>query len=279
MNSKFALIIAIILGAFSAIAIKNYINNIEKKVAAPKKQQSFLVAKMTLKPGQRIKASDLDVHEMPREFFDRKNMMTREDSTAVIGQTIYYEVKKGSIILRAHFKPAGTGVGSGSIIKRKSGVISLGPGERAISLKVDGLTGVAMLLKPSEFVDIYWTGGADAESAKLLGLKPSSSGGGSDKVSFLLLSDVQVLALDNRTHLTPRQFGNRIVQPKANYSSITVRCRSYEEAKLLIQAQVSGRLTMAKKGNDHNVVDDDTALNVPKMIMLSRKANNIRSKH
>jgi pilus assembly protein CpaB len=277
MNSKIAFILAIILGAFAAIAVKKYIQKVESTVDTQTVKIGILVASTSLKANQLIKASDFSVVEIPYNLYDSQNMQSPEDGSKRIGTQIYYDVQKGIALMKSHFDQPNNGVDS-NLENIQSSSSRLKPSERAVTLKVDGITGVAMLLKPGEYIDVYWTGQTSNEISAFLGIKPDASQN-LEKVTTLLLSDVQIMALDNRYNLVPTAAKNRIMNVKENYGTITVRCRSYEEAKMLIHAQTSGKLTMTKKGEDDLVVEGDEALDLMQMLKLSRKVNALRKKN
>ena len=277
MNSKIAFILAIILGAFAAIAVKKYISKVESTVDTQTVKIGILVASTSLKANQLIKASDFSVVEIPYNLYDSQNMQSPEDGSKRIGTQIYYDVQKGIALMKSHFDQPNNGVDS-NLENIQSTSSRLKPNERAVTLKVDGITGVAMLLKPGEYIDVYWTGQTSNEISAFLGIKPDASQN-LEKVTTLLLSDVQIMALDNRYNLVPTAAKNRIMNVKENYGTITVRCRSYEEAKMLIHAQTSGKLTMTKKGEDDLVVEGDEALDLMQMLKLSRKVNTLRKKN
>lgn len=276
MNSKIALILAIILGAFAAITVKVYIGKIQTQVTDKNSLRKIIVANTTLKSGQLIKDSDIGQIAIENDLFDKANMLAYEEASSIINKQIYYDVSKGVALMKTHFEPHGSDNNT-PLIDVQTASAKLKPFERAVTLKVDGLTGVAMLLKPGEYVDIYWTGQTTVEIANFLGFKNDGTQN-LEKVTTLILSDVQIMALDNRYNMVATVAKNRVVNVKENYGSITVRCKSYEEAKMLIHAQTVGKLTMAKKGEDQNVVENDEALDLLQMLKNSRKANSIRRK-
>lgn len=277
MNSKIALILAIILGAFAAITVRMYIKKVEDTESHKKILRQVLVADTNLKSGQIIKDTDIGIIKIEASIFDEKNMFTNADANSLINKQIYYDVSKGVALMKTHFEPNGNNSAEGNLIELQTDSAKLKPFERAVSLKVDGLSGVAMLLKPGEYIDIFWTGQNTVEMSNFLGIKNDGTQN-LEKVTTLLLSDVQIMALDNRYNLVATVAKNRLVNVKENYSSITVRCRSYEEAKMLIHAQTVGKLTMSKKGQDQIVIENDEALDQLQMLKLSRKVNAIRKK-
>lgn len=105
----------------------------------------------------------------------------------------------------------------------------LTPGMRAFTIRMDASSGISGTLRPSDNVDIYWSGR-----------------GANGNVTRLLSSSVQIIALDENAD-QDRTF-NGIPR------SVTVQA-SPETIAMLTQGQSTGRLTMSLVG-----LDDQTAL-------------------
>ncbi len=277
MNTKVAIFIAIILAIFSAIAVRMYIKDIEKQNLDRLRPVEVLIAATNVEAGKVATSQDIKMISIPRELYDSNNMYQSSDSTALIGKLQFNRsIKNGTIILRGYLGVVG--VNPNDSLSGLSGVkasMSLAPNERAVTLKVDALSGVAMLLRPKEYVDIFWTGELTKPMAQKLGI-PFSSDKRSETVTLVLLSDVQLMALDNRETNMPGVTRGKVVAPKESYSSVTVVCKSWEEAKMLIFAQTSGKITLVKKGSDHIVVEDDQGVTSENFLDLARKVNLIR---
>lgn len=106
----------------------------------------------------------------------------------------------------------------------------LTPGLRAFTIRVDQNSGISGTLRPSNTVDIYWTG-------------RGAEGG---EVTRLLSSGVRILALDENAD----QDRNFIGVPR----SITIEAEA-ETVATLAQGQSTGRLSLSVVG-----LDDTTAL-------------------
>lgn len=105
----------------------------------------------------------------------------------------------------------------------------LQPGLRAFTIRVDASSGISGTLRPSDTVDIYWSGrGAEGD------------------ITRLLSSSVQIIALDENAD-QDRTF-NGIPR------SVTVQATP-ETIATLAQAQSTGRLSMSLVG-----LDDETAI-------------------
>lgn len=279
MNSKVALFLAIILGAFAAISVRMYIAGIEKKEMESKTLRKIVIANKSLKANHILQATDIDFVMVEQRLYSKENMLTDSNANDIINRPIYYDVGQGEIILKSYTIPTNTSGGAdSSLLNIQSNNAKLNQLEKAVTLKVDQLTGVAMLLKPSDHIDVFWTGQTTPEISKFLGITTTEINANVDKVTVLLLSDVYIMALDNRYGLSPTVARDRLINPKENYGSVTVRCRNYEEAKMLIHAQSSGKLTMVKRGDDNQVIDSDNAVDILEMLKVSRKVNAMRQK-
>ena len=70
MNSKIALILAIILGAFAAITVKVYIAKVETSAKDKNSLRQIIVAKTSLKAGQLLKETDIGTRPIETDLFD-----------------------------------------------------------------------------------------------------------------------------------------------------------------------------------------------------------------
>ena len=105
----------------------------------------------------------------------------------------------------------------------------LSPGTRAFTIRVDQNSGISGTLRPSNLVDIYWTGrGEEGE------------------ITRLLSSSVKIIALDEN----PDQDRTFSGVPR----SLTVEAAP-ETIAILAQGQSTGRLSLSLVG-----IDDETAL-------------------
>lgn len=104
-----------------------------------------------------------------------------------------------------------------------AGVASrLGTGMRAFSLSVDVTTGVAGFIRPSDRVDVYWTGRANGEN-----------------VTRLIQSNLQIIAVDQQDDQDSR---NPVLA-----RTITVEAAP-DRIAALAQAQATGTLSLALVG-------------------------------
>lgn len=112
-----------------------------------------------------------------------------------------------------------------------AGITSLlAPGMRAFTIKVDVQTGVSGFLRPSDRVDVYWTGT----------LRSGNNGRG-ESVTTLIKSAIEIIAIDQTAD------GNRTGEATVA-RTITVQV-SPQDVAALAQAQTSGSLSLALVGS------------------------------
>ena len=116
----------------------------------------------------------------------------------------------------------------------------LSPGNRAFTIRVDQNSGISGTLRPSDTVDIYWTG-------------RSSTG----EVTHLLAASVQIIALDENAD-QDRSF-NGIPR------SVTIEAEP-EIIATMAQAQSTGRLSLSLVGLDDVASTDHIQINSDSML-------------
>ena len=148
------------------------------------------------------------------------------DRFILAGKTINRDIERGEPLFKSYFRTP---------VVRLEKTINLG--ERAITLKVDNITGVAGNVVPGSHVDIWGTFDLALAPAGGRATGPSSQEG----VTAPLLSNVTVLAVDNRTRAGEYSLARGM---RDTYGSVTIAVTP-EEAGMFIYAQSIGMLTLA----------------------------------
>ena len=221
MKNKLALFIAVILGLIAVYGISRYLGSKEEKFAEQHRTVLVTVAATRIPANTVIQANMLSPQgeAIPESVVTRRHILHRDRST-LVGQTINQNVERGTPLLSSYFlRP----------VERLEKKLDIG--ERALSLNVDTVSGVAGNLVPGSHVDI-------------LGTFPTTSGvGGKTSLTMLLLPNVTVLAVDNRTremqYVTARSGARR-----SQYSAVTVAVTP-KEANIILCAQQYGNLTLS----------------------------------
>ena len=238
MKNKLALVVAVVLGLIAVFGIKQWMHT--QTVNSEQKNRTVRVAAA----GKRIVAgTHIDTScllkeeakdgkvllgiEIPEAAVTAENIAV-SDEDKLYGLTINRTVERGEPLLVSYFRQP---------IEKLDAQLHLG--ERAITLRVDAITGVASNVAPGSHVDIIGT----FPLAQQAGAAPVKAAGAAASRTLLLFQDVTIIAVDNRT-----RDEDYVASPAAtrsrNYSSVTVAATPLE-ANVLVFAQQYGTLTLA----------------------------------
>ena len=248
MKARLALVVAIVLGAVAAFGVRNYLQKEELKIRVKIKPVNILVAAKRIPKGAVITPDMVTSKEVSASGLTPLHMLER-DSLLVLNMRSNRDIERNSPLTRDYFEE--------TKLELDRNQQALPKGYRAVTVPVDSVTGVAGNVRPGSHVDIFGTfdvavkaGGTRRES-----VRPVTR-------TVLMLSDVTVLAIDNRTTATLYALAAR--RQGAIYTTITVSVTP-EEAMLLIYAQNRGKLTLALRnaldvlpGPALNDVDEQT---------------------
>jgi pilus assembly protein CpaB len=147
----------------------------------------------------------------------------------VVGRVVDATIPAGSAIREAILAPDGTPPGLR---------VRIAPGFRAVSVKIDEVSGVAYQLQPGSFVDVF-------------AVMTSRRDGSKKTASRLVLQQVEVGAV-GRTLSSGADPGGKGKAAK----SVTLLVKDREVSKLHL-AQVRGKLTFALRGSDDESLADN----------------------
>ena len=158
------------------------------------------------------------------------NAVLAKDYELLIGQKLIYPMKKGDTVLwTSLFSEAE---------RLKTGLANtVTKGERALTIAVNEVSGVAGLIKPNDHIDILCTVRSEISE---------------EEATITLLQNVTILA----TGLAMAGDHNK----KSGYNSLTLLV-SLEEAELLVFAQKKGKLITILR----NAEDIETRKDIPKV--------------
>ncbi|OIQ74866.1 hypothetical protein GALL_434750 [mine drainage metagenome] len=157
---------------------------------------------------------------------------------------------KARIVLRAtdQFEP----ILSSAVTKpgEDAGITTLlAKGMRAFAIRVDVASGVSGFLRPSDHVDIYWTG---------------NGGGATGDVTRLIEPGVNVIAVDQTS-------SNSQTTATIIARTITVEATPQQVATLA-QAQATGKLSMSLVGNNDSSVASAVEVDSNRLLGIQAKA-------
>ncbi len=251
MNKKALLIIAgsVLCGIIAVILVNRYMAN--QKAEVTKGWDMVQVLFMTEKAprGTMIKSYMIKGKEIPERYV-HGNAILPKDADLVIGQVLNYPLKKDDMLLW-------TDLGREEEIKkiRHRGLAgTITPGERALTVPVDVVSGVGGHLKPSDHIDILCT------------VRSQETG---EEATLTLLQNITILATGSNLAV------NRATRSTYNHITILV---TLEEAELVVFARQKGKLAAVLR----NPEDIETHKEIPKMdfsdIMKAEFRRNIQEK-
>jgi Flp pilus assembly protein CpaB len=214
VTNKLALVVAVALGILSILGIKVYVGNIIKQNEIMTEPVDCLVAAHDIPAGRAFTAEDIESHQFPRAAIEAGLKTSRvTDRNTVIGAKVVFPIAEGQILQTYHFPAIGRPIG-------KRFATELKPDQRAITIPISRVSGVAGLLRPSDNVDIVCYTTFTDQNAK------------SVAVTFTAFSSVLVLATDAITDPYDVNAGT-------GYSTITLRL-SADDANTLLHNMYSG---------------------------------------
>jgi pilus assembly protein CpaB len=231
MAKKKLLIAAIIVGAFAALLVWLYHQQQKKKVENFMADQVEVIkAARDIPAGTPLTEDKVTSEKVPRRFLP-PNPVQKDEFDIYAGTPVAGHVEEGAMILTSDFAVAETS-------SQLSGNIP--PGERAMSVPVDNISGVSGLLRPGDRVDILGTFPISSQDQVI------PEAGGSDSVGYVtmtLLQNVTLLAVGQEISgvTSGQQQGSG--RARGGYSTVTAAV-TIDEAELVTIAQTRGELTL-----------------------------------
>lgn len=224
--------IGLALAGFGVYLAKGYIDQTDAVIAAAQNARQsaapaiqtveVLVASRALRYGEPIRADDVRAVTWPADAVPPGAFT---EISALIPDT-----ERPRVALRAMEPSEPLLAVKVSAPGQSAGIAAmLTPGNRAFTIRVDASSGISGTLRPSDTVDIYWTGR-----------------GASGEVTRLLADGVQIIALDENAD-QDRAFNG---VPR----SVTIQAEP-EIIATMAQGQSTGRLSLSLVG-----LDDTTAI-------------------
>ncbi|GEM_PF-760655 len=239
MKNKLALILAVVLGLVAVYGFQKVLQNRQNDFQNKFKPQRIAAAGERITAGTPVLPKMLykDVDNLPGKIVTESTVTADDimaDDQRFLGQVINKTVERGEPLRWSYFRQP--------VEKLEQ---KLNAGERAVTLRVDNVTGVAGNLVPGSRVDVIGTFPTSTQQGAAA-RAPAAAGapmtGATASHTVLLLDNVRILAVDSRTHDEEYVISNgaRV----KSYSTITVAV-SPLEANLLVYAQQDGALTMS----------------------------------
>jgi pilus assembly protein CpaB len=153
MKGKGAFAISLILGLIAMFAVLAYISREKNKIFENTKAEKVLVAKKDIFEMERLDESMVEFTEVPHRFVQPKAVTSLEE---VVGQVSAVPIFQGEQIVATKLVAFGWDTGL---------AMKVPPGLRALAIPITDVTGVAGLIKPGNYVDLYGTFKVKGKSA------------------------------------------------------------------------------------------------------------------
>lgn len=246
MKSK--AIIPLILGLAVGVAtVKLAINTIRKAQAGnqPIAMVQTVRAKQDIAPYNTITAEMVEVIDTPASLLvpDGDRCETLE---SVLGRVSAKPIPQFAPVLQSMIAPEGTLAGM---------VGRIPEGYRAVSVRIDEVTGVAFQISPGDWVDVIVV----MDVAR-------SRGAGRDTIAEVILQNVQVAAIGYATASSSRPGMGKIKPAK----SATLLVAEAHVPKLHL-ASTRGKITLAMRGHEGGVSDHPASASLSDVISALRK--------
>lgn len=214
------LIIAVALAGAAAWGAQRWMKIQAVRMAKSTKSVAVVViAADSMEAGRRLEASSLKLmhipaQKMPKDSFPKAGLLT--------GRVLRSPVAKGEVIVESKLAPRGSGGGLAAVV---------GPGYRAMTVKVDDVIGVGGFVKPGDRVDVVVT------YAK----GPFRN----DPVSRTVLQDVTVLTVGAEV-----QKGVKSRRAKVRRTNVVALKLTPKQAELLALASLEGKLLLSLRNQN-----------------------------
>ncbi|MDF1660224.1 MAG: Flp pilus assembly protein CpaB [Planctomycetota bacterium] len=219
MNNKLALIVAVVLGILSIVGINMYIQKIKQDSIRGEELVDVYVASKRVAAGSVIEESFVAVKQIPSKFVRSLRGSQIKKREAIVNSTALIDIEENQIIQSYHVD-ADFKVGQGLDFKSTY---------RAITIKVDAVSGIAGMLRPGDWVDVI--GCFELQGFGVGGVKIP-------QITSVLMRQIKVLATDQQTDPNSKsaQFAYRTVTLRVNPEQVTK----------VAHAQMFGKIFLAK---------------------------------
>ena len=207
------LVVAILLGIAAAIGVRGYLKSQEREFQQQHRMVEVAVANRSILAGETLTEDMVSYNEKPADSLSSEDI-PRPFIGGYLDQKVTGNIDRSSQILVRHFVAPRASPASGVLVE----------GRRAITIAVDSTSGVAGLIRPRDRIDIYAT-----------------TSGGSEPETWSVLSDVTVLAVDDRMSETTAGIADYRGY-RRGYATLTLAVTPLE-AQLLVYLKEHGRLT------------------------------------
>lgn len=231
------LIAGLALAGFAVYMAQNYIGAYQTALEQERSKsnanvavQGIYVATRALDYGEIITDDDIALMPWPKQtlpdnFFDEANPLNAEGAELRVALR---PIERNEAIMASKVSEPGADAGLTSRLER---------GQRAFAIKVDVASGVSGFLRPTDRVDVYWTGRVRSNDPNM----PTG------EVTKLIETGIKLIAIDQTSETDTTQ--TTIAR------TVTVAA-SPQQVASLAQAQSTGRLSLSLMGRNDDTVAD-----------------------
>ena len=231
------LIAGLALAGFAVYMAQNYIGAYQTALEQERSKsnanvpvQGIYVATRALDYGEIITDDDIALMPWPKQtlpdnFFDEANPLNAEGAELRVALR---PIERNEAIMASKVSEPGADAGLTSRLER---------GQRAFAIKVDVASGVSGFLRPTDRVDVYWTGRVRSNDPNM----PTG------EVTKLIETGIKLIAIDQTSETDNTQ--TTIAR------TVTVAA-SPQQVASLAQAQSTGRLSLSLMGRNDDTVAD-----------------------
>lgn len=146
MKSKIILIFALIMAIITTLLFRQYLISVDNKARAASQTITVVVAKIDIKSNQKITSEMLETKDVSAGSV-LSNAIKK--TSEIEGKYAVTDLKAGEVLYPVRFTDQFTEIQD---ITKK-----IAEGARAVSIGVSDVTGVAKMIQPEDYVDIYNT--------------------------------------------------------------------------------------------------------------------------
>lgn len=224
MKNQAAIVIAVVLGLLAAVGVWSQMKRIEKQSAGSSGTVMVVKASRDIEEGERLTPDNVESDQASAKALQGgKAIPWSEKEIYLNSYRLQRKVGRGTWLTKEMLLRS----------SRRSMASELAASERAITIAVDQISGVAGYIVPGDHVDIYATFTVPTPT--------KTSERRADIRTYPLLTNVRVLQTGARTGLSRRR---AFASKSTAYTSVTLRVRE-QDAHILAFAQAQGQLTLA----------------------------------
>jgi Flp pilus assembly protein CpaB len=224
MKNKIPLIAAIILGVVAILAIRSYVQRVEREAQVKLRGKPVVAAKIDMKAGSEIEIDLVTPKEVPPAFIPPQAIQGSMELKQIIGRKTRVPLRAGQIILWSDLES-----------ERRGGLSGLIPeSDRAFTVNI-GQGVSSSLIQPNDHIDIIASFAIPKGNQPAAGTVASWRQA-SDMINVVLLQNVTVLAIGEMMG-----GANRGPEEKGGSGPMTLSV-TLPEAQLLMFAAQHGEL-------------------------------------